>query len=131
MKTIEVVAAIIKEGDAILATQRGYGEFEGLWEFPGGKMEPGETPTTALAREIQEELAVSIEVNHLLSTTEYTYPTFHLIMHCYWCRITDGTPQLLEHKSARWLTADTLHSVTWLPADVEVVNEIARCLSTE
>ena len=131
MKTIEVVAAIIKEGDAILATQRGYGEFEGLWEFPGGKVEPGETPTTALAREIQEELAVSIEVNHLLCTTEYTYPTFHLIMHCYWCRITDGTPQLLEHKSARWLTADTLHSVTWLPADEEVVNEIARCLSTE
>ena len=129
MKTIEVVAAIIRDGNAILATQRGYGDFEGLWEFPGGKMEPGETPTIALVREIQEELAVSIEVNNLLCTTEYTYPTFHLIMHCYWCRIKAGTPQLLEHKSARWLTAEHLSSVTWLPADVEVVNKIAQCLS--
>ena len=129
MKTIEVVAAIIREGNSILATQRGYGDFEGLWEFPGGKMEPGETSTAALIREIQEELAVNIEVNDLLCTTAYTYPTFHLIMHCYWCRITDGTPQLLEHKSARWLTSENLNSVTWLPADVEVVNQIAKTLA--
>lgn len=130
MKQIEVVAAIIRKGDTIFATQRGYGEFEGMWEFPGGKVEQGEESEDALRREIREELAIDIAVGALLGTTEYTYPTFHLVMHCYWCHITEGEPQLLEHKSARWLSAQELLDVMWLPADIEVVKAIQQTLTT-
>jgi 8-oxo-dGTP diphosphatase len=131
MKTIEVVAAIIRQGDSILATQRGYGEFEGFWEFPGGKIEEGEAPEVALIREIQEELAVRVEVGEQLCTVRYAYPTFNLVMQCYWCRIVEGTPALLEHKSARWLTAETLIEVEWLPADIEVVAGIQQQLEQQ
>ena len=122
MKTIEVVAAIIREGDRVLATQRGYGEFEGMWEFPGGKIEPGESHHEALKREIREELAVEIVVEELVCTVEYDYPNFHLTMHCYFCSIANGEVELLENKSARWLRRDELNEVEWLPADVSVVN---------
>ena len=122
MKTINVVAAIIlDEEKRILATQRGYGEYEGWWEFPGGKIEPGEGPEVALRREIMEELGVEIEVENLLCTVEYDYPKFHLSMLCYMCRISNGEIDLREHKSAQWLTKETLDDVEWLPADVEVI----------
>lgn len=121
MKRIEVVAAIIYHEGRYLATQRGYGEFKGGWEFPGGKIEPGEAREEALIREIREELCMEIGVGRLLCTTEYDYPTFHLTMHCYLCHITEGTPHLTEHLEARWLSPEELHSVRWLPADVEVV----------
>lgn len=124
MKTIEVVAAIIREGDRVLATQRGYGEFEGMWEFPGGKIEAGESHEVALKREIGEELAVEIVVEELVCTVEYDYPAFHLTMHCYFCSIENGEVELLEHKSARWLRRDELNEVEWLPADVSVVNSL-------
>ena len=121
MRKIEVVAAIIQRDGAYFATQRGYGEFEGMWEFPGGKIEPGERPEAALQREIQEELGIDITINRLLCTTDYDYPSFHLTMHCYLCEIKSGEIELREHKSARWLTAETLDSVEWLPADKEIV----------
>lgn len=122
MKTINVVAAIIlDEEKRILATQRGYGEYEGWWEFPGGKIEPGEGPEVALRREIMEELGVEIVVENLLCTVEYDYPKFHLSMLCYMCRISNGEIDLREHKSAQWLTKETLDDVEWLPADVEVI----------
>ena len=121
MKTIEVVAAIIHHNGAYFATQRGYGEFEGMWEFPGGKIEPGESREDALKREIQEELGVDITIGELLCTTEYDYPTFHLTMHCYLCSVASGEIELREHKSAQWLTAETLYSVEWLPADREII----------
>ena len=121
MRQIEVVAAIIQSDGAYFATQRGYGEFEGMWEFPGGKIEPGERPEAALQREIQEELGIDITINRLLCTTDYDYPSFHLTMHCYLCEIKSGEIELREHKSARWLTAETLDSVEWLPADKEIV----------
>ena len=124
MKTIEVVAAIIRDGDRVLATQRGYGEFEGMWEFPGGKIEPGEACVEALKREIGEELAVEIVVEELVCTVEYDYPNFHLTMHCYFCSIANGEVELLEHKSARWLRRDELNEVEWLPADVSVINSL-------
>ena len=124
MKTIEVVAAIICDGDKVFATQRGYGEFEGWWEFPGGKIEPGEERVEALKREIGEELAVEIVVEELVCTVEYDYPAFHLTMHCYFCSIANGEVELLEHKSARWLRRDELNEVEWLPADVSVVNSL-------
>ena len=124
MKTIEVVAAIIREGDEVFATQRGYGEFEGMWEFPGGKIEPGEERVEALKREIGEELAVEIVVEELVCMVEYDYPNFHLTMHCYFCSIANGEVELLEHKSARWLRRDELNEVEWLPADVSVVNSL-------
>ena len=124
MKTIEVVAAIICDGDKVFATQRGYGEFEGMWEFPGGKIEPGEERVEALKREIGEELAVEIVVEELVCTVEYDYPNFHLTMHCYFCSIANGEVKLLEHKSARWLRRDELNEVEWLPADVSVVNSL-------
>ena len=124
MKTIEVVAAIIREGDRVLATQRGYGEFEGMWEFPGGKIEPGEERVAALKREIGEELAVEIVVGERICTVEYDYPTFHLTMHCYLASVIDGDIALLEHMAARWLAYDELNSVQWLPADVEVVEKL-------
>ena len=124
MKKIEVVAAILHRDEAYFATQRGYGEFEGMWEFPGGKIEPGESREVALKREIQEELGVDIAIENLLCTTEYDYPSFHLTMHCYLCSITLGEIELREHKSACWLTAETLDSVEWLPADKEVIENI-------
>lgn len=118
MKKIEVVAAIIYKNGAYFATQRGYGEFEGMWEFPGGKIELGETAESALKREIQEELGIDITVDKFLCTTHYDYPSFHLTMHCYLCRIISGEIELREHKSARWLTVEALDSVEWLPADI-------------
>ena len=124
MKSIEVVAAIIRRNDRILATQRGYGEFKDGWEFPGGKTERGETPQQALIREIKEELKSEIQVGEKLCTIEYDYPKFHLTMHCFWCDLLDGEPVLLEHEAARWLTTDELNSVDWLPADVQVVEAI-------
>ena len=125
MKHIEVVAAIIHDSTGrIFATQRGYGEWRGWWEFPGGKMEPGETPEEALRREIWEELATRIAVERLAGTVEWDYPTFHLTMHCYWCSVESGTLTLKEHAAARWLAADDLESVEWLPADREMVREL-------
>lgn len=122
MKFIEVVAAIIHRDGTYFATQRGYGEFEGMWEFPGGKIEPGESPEVALKREIQEELGVDITIEKVLCTTEYDYPSFHLIMHCYLCDIETGEIELKEHKSALWLTTETLNKVEWLPADKDVID---------
>lgn len=124
MKKIEVVAAIIQREGAYFATQRGYGEFEGMWEFPGGKIEPSETPEDALKREIQEELGIEITIDKFLCTTEYDYPLFHLTMHCYLCSVKSGDIELREHMSARWLTAELLDSVEWLPADKEVIEKI-------
>lgn len=128
MKTIEVVAAIIQDGDKILATQRGYGEFKDGWEFPGGKIEEGETPSQALVREIKEELDTLIEVGELLDTVEYDYPQFHLIMHCYLCTVKSGDLVLKEHKAAKWLTKDTLDTVEWLPADISLVDRIREVI---
>ena len=124
MKQIEVVAAIIYKDDAYFATQRGYGEFEGMWEFPGGKIEPGESSEYALKREIQEELGIDITIDKFLCTTEYDYPSFHLTMHCYLCRVEVGEIELREHKSAQWLTAEILDNMEWLPADKEVVEKL-------
>ena len=121
MKRIEVVAAVIENGGKVFATQRGYGEYKDGWEFPGGKVEPGETLQMALRREISEELATEIEVGSLITTVEYDYSTFHLTMHCFRCRVLSGELELLEHEAARWLSHDELYSVDWLPADIEVV----------
>ena len=121
---IEVVAAIIQRDGAYFATQRGYGEFDGMWEFPGGKIEPSESREVALKREIQEELGVDIAIEELLCTTEYDYPSFHLTMHCYLCSIASGEIELREHKSALWLTANRLDDVAWLPADKEVIDKL-------
>lgn len=128
MKTIEVVAAIIRDGDKILATQRGYGEFKDGWEFPGGKIEEGETPKQALVREIKEELDTLIEVGELLDTVEYDYPNFHLTMHCFLCTVKSGNFVLNEHKAAKWLTKDTLDTVAWLPADISLVDKIREVI---
>ncbi len=121
MKTVRVVAAIIREGNKVFATQRGYGDYKDGWEFPGGKIEPGETPQQALAREIKEELDTEIAVGDYLTTIEYDYPTFHLSMQCFWCKIVDGTPVLIEHEAARWLDLDHIDSVDWLPADLSII----------
>ena len=117
MKTIEVVAAIIQKGDKIFATQRGYGDFKDWWEFPGGKMEPGETPEEALVREIREELSADIHEGKLLYTVEWDYPQFHLTMHCFMCTLVQDALHLNEHEAARWLSMADLHSLNWLPAD--------------
>lgn len=127
-KRIEVVAAIIIDKEKVFATQRGYGEFKDGWEFPGGKMEQGETPQQALMREIQEELDTEIEVGELLDTVEYDYPNFHLTMHCFLCTIKSGDLVLKEHEAARWLTKETLDSVDWLPADKGLIEEIRNIL---
>ena len=124
MKVIEVVAAIIYKDGAYFSTQRGYGEFEGMWEFPGGKIVPGESREVALKREIQEELGVDIVIEDLICTTEYDYPSFHLTMHCYLCRVEAGEIELREHKSARWLRPEKLVSVEWLPADKDVISQL-------
>ena len=124
MKQIEVVAAIIRKGDKIFATQRGYGEWKDWWEFPGGKVETGETPEEALVREIREELSAGINVDEFLCTVEHDYPAFHLKMHCYLCSLIGEALHLNEHEAAKWLTKNELDSVKWLPADVEVVEVI-------
>ena len=128
MKTIEVVAAIIQHEGKILATQRGYGDFKDGWEFPGGKMEPGETMQQAIIREIQEELGVTISPTKLVTTVEYDYPTFHLTMHCLLSTVVEGEIKLIEHEDAKWLTKETLDSVEWLPADIEVVEKLKQIL---
>ena len=124
MKQIEVVAAIIRKEDKIFATQRGYGDFKDWWEFPGGKMEAGETPEEALKREIREELSAEISVGELLTTVEYDYPKFHLTMHCFLCTLVGEALHLNEHEAARWLTKDELDSVKWLPADEIVIDKM-------
>ena len=130
MKTIHVVAAVICDSfdkkQKIFATAKGYGEFKGKWEFPGGKVEPGETPQQALVREIQEELATKIRVGDLITTIEYDYPAFHLSMDCFWCEVAEGELKLLEAEDARWLTKEKLYNVTWLPADMTLVAEIEK-----
>lgn len=129
MKTIRVAAAVIKatneKGDPmIFATQRGYGDFKGGWEFPGGKIEAGETPQEALVREIKEELETEIAVGELIDTIEYDYPTFHLSMDCFWAEIVSGDLVLKEHEAAKWLTRDELDTVEWLPADVALIEKV-------
>ena len=126
MKTVRVVAAVIREKDKIFATQRGYGDFKGGWEFPGGKIEKGETPKEALKREIREELDTEISVGDLIYTIEYDYPTFHLSMDCFWCEIVKGNLVLKEHEAARWLDKDTIDDVEWLPADVTLIYIVRR-----
>lgn len=128
MKTVRVVAAVIRKDDKIFATQRGYGEFKDGWEFPGGKIEEGETPEQALAREIKEELDTEIQVGKLIETIEYDYPKFHLSMDCFWCEIMQGGLELKEHEAARWLSKEELYSVDWLPADVGVIEKIKKDL---
>jgi 8-oxo-dGTP diphosphatase len=124
MKTIKVVAAVIKKDEKIFATQRGYGEFKDGWEFPGGKIEAGETPQQALKREIKEELDTDICVGELIETVEYDYPDFHLTMQCYWCEIETGTLVLKEHEAAKWLSLEELDSVEWLPADKGLIENL-------
>ena len=134
MKTVKVVAAIIKavneNGETIIfAIQRGYGDFKGGWEFPGGKIESGETPQEALKREIIEELDTEVSVGELMDTVEYDYPQFHLSMDCFWCQIVRGNLVLKEHEAARWLTRDELNNVEWLPADITLIEKIRNLLS--
>lgn len=128
MKTVRVVAAVIRDGDRIFATARGYGEYKGWWEFPGGKIEAGETPEEALVREIHEELDTEIRVGELIDTIEYDYPTFNLSMDCFWAEVIAGRLVLKEAEDARWLTKETLESVQWLPADQTIIDAIYRAL---
>lgn len=128
MKTIHVVAAIIKSNNRIFATQRAHGEFAGGWELPGGKIEPGETLEEALVREIREELDTEISVDSLLETVEYDYPIFHLSMKCYWCSVVSGDLVLKEHAAARWLSKEELFDVEWLPADIELIKKIQEII---
>ncbi len=129
MKTIEVVAAIIRKENRIFATQRGYGQWKDYWEFPGGKVEAGEMPVQALHREIREELDTQIRVDKYLTTIEWDYPQFHLVMHCYMCSLVTDTLHLMEHEAARWLSKEELGSVNWLPADDQLLPLIERELA--
>ena len=130
MKQIEVVAAIIHDTEGrVFATQRGYGDWEGWWEFPGGKIEIGESPEEALQREIWEELETRITIERPVTTVEWDYPKFHLTMHCYWCHIESGSLILKEHEAARWLACDELESVKWLPADLQILPEIRKAVT--
>ena len=131
MKTIEVVAAIIRKGDHIFATQRGYGDFKDWWEFPGGKMEAHETPEEALIREIKEELSTDISVDKFLYTVEWDYPKFHLVMHCFMCSLVSEALHLNEHEAAKWLSKEDIHSVNWLPADEILLPMIAKELEND
>lgn len=125
MKTLHVVCAVIRKDDRIFATQRGYGEFKDGWEFPGGKIEAGETPQQALKREIKEELDTEIDVGELIDRIEHDYPDFHLSMQCFWAEVKSGKLTLLEAEDARWLTSESIDTVDWLPADSELVKKIA------
>lgn len=129
MKTVRVVAAVIRDGDKIFATQRGYGEYKDGWEFPGGKIEESETPQEALKREILEELDTEIEVGDLIKTIKYDYPTFHLSMDCFWATVKSGHLELKEAEAARWLSKEELDEVEWLPADLELVDKIRESLA--
>ena len=124
MKKIEVVAAIVQDGEKIFATQRGYGEFKDGWEFPGGKIEPGESKETALARELKEELDMEVEIGELFETVEYDYPSFHLTMHCFLCKLKQKDYVLKEHEAAKWLLRSELNSVDWLPADLGLIAKL-------
>ena len=128
MNNIRVVAAVIRKKDRIFATQRGYGEYKDGWEFPGGKIEEGETPEQALKREIMEELDTEITVGELIDTIEYDYPNFHLSMDCFWCELVSGDLTLKEHEAAKWLDKNTLGSVSWLPADITLIDKIKAVL---
>lgn len=128
MKKIEVAAAVIRRGNEIFATQRGYGEFKDWWEFPGGKIESGESPQQALEREIREELNAEIEVGGLIRTIEWDYPAFHLTMHCFWCSLKSEALHLNEHEAASWLNRENLYSVQWLPADTDILQDIGEAL---
>lgn len=128
MKTIEVVAAVILRGNKVFCTQRGYGDFKDMWEFPGGKMEPGETPQEALIREIREELATEIEVGEFIHTIEWDYPKFHLTMHCFFCTVLSGKLELLEHEAAQWVEREKLDEVDWLPADRTIIPMVKNYL---
>ena len=135
MKQVTVSGAIILRTNPethkkeVLATQRGYGDFKGGWEIPGGKLEPGETPQQCIVREISEELAIKIKAEKIVGVVDFDYPAFHLTMHCILCSIVEGEPKLLEHKAAKWLTKETLHDVDWLPADKLILKEIENILS--
>jgi 8-oxo-dGTP diphosphatase len=126
MKSIQVVGAVIFHGGRLFATQRGYGDWKGYWEFPGGKIEPGETPQEALVRELREELDIGVSVSSFLCGVEYDYPAFHLSMRCFRCGILSGKPKLLEHEAARWLGKEELRTVNWLPADLLILPEIEK-----
>lgn len=128
MKTIEVAAAVIRKGSLIFATQRGYGEFKDGWEFPGGKIEPGETKEDALIREIQEELNTTIQIEQFIQTVECDYPEFHLIMHCFLCSIVKGNLEMREHEDSKWVTLDALDTLEWLPADRLVLPALKECI---
>ena len=128
MKTIEVVAAIIKDADTILATRRGYGEFINMWEFPGGKIETGETREGALIREIEEELSITISVDQFVTTVDYDYPNFHLTMHCFLCTQTKGTLTLNEHNDSKWIHKSKLNLLNWLPADLDILESLKKLL---
>ena len=125
-KQVKVAAAVIREGDRIFATQRGYGSYKDWWEFPGGKVEPGEMPEEALIREIREELNTKVGIDGFLISVEYDYPEFHLSMDCFWCHVEEGELTLLEHEAAKWLPVSDLRQVRWLPADIEVLEEIEK-----
>ena len=128
MRSIEVVAAIIIEDGKLFTTQRGYGKFKDGWEFPGGKIEPNETKEAALERELWEELAIKTKAEKLVKTIDYDYPDFHITMHCFLTKIVEGTPKLLEHENAKWVTKNEIDSVDWLPADLEVIDDVKNLL---